>query len=78
MVGHEAAAVRQMLDIKYPLAEGIVKNWDDMEILWDCKLTSKSAVSCDFCVPPPIYGDFYRTFFFYLYLFVSILFIWII
>ena len=59
MVGHEAAAVRQMLDIKYPLAEGIVKNWDDMEILWDCKLTSKSAVSCDFCVPPPLYGDFY-------------------
>ena len=35
MVGHEASAVRQMLDIKYPLSEGIVKNWEDMEVLWD-------------------------------------------
>eukprot|EP01049_Picozoa_sp_SAG25_P022191 SAG25_NODE_8686_length_409_cov_0.832258_1_plen_40_part_10 len=35
MVGEEAAAVRQMLDIKYPLSEGVVKNWEDMEILWD-------------------------------------------
>ena len=35
MVGNEAAEVRQMLDIKYPVSEGIVKNWEDMEILWD-------------------------------------------
>ena len=24
-----------MLDIRYPLIEGVVKNWDDMEHIWD-------------------------------------------
>ncbi|KAL0584872.1 hypothetical protein ABG067_005316 [Albugo candida] len=35
MFGDEAAAVRANLDITYPLENGIVKNWDDMEKLWD-------------------------------------------
>lgn len=35
MCGDEAAAVRHSLDIRYPIEEGIVKNWDDMEHLWN-------------------------------------------
>lgn len=35
MVGDEASAVRGMLDVKYPLIEGLVKNWDEMELIWD-------------------------------------------
>jgi actin-related protein 2 len=35
MVGDEAARLRSFLDIKYPLDNGIVKNWDDMYHLYD-------------------------------------------
>ncbi|GAB9473851.1 hypothetical protein Gpo141_00010997 [Globisporangium polare] len=35
MFGDEAAAVRSNLEISYPVENGIVKNWDDMEKLWD-------------------------------------------
>ncbi|KAJ5066065.1 actin-related protein [Anaeramoeba ignava] len=35
MVGEEAAKVRNMLQISYPLENGIVRNWEDMEILYD-------------------------------------------
>lgn len=35
MCGDEAAAVRSSLQISYPIENGIVKNWDDMEKLWD-------------------------------------------
>merc|ERR1712227_994301 len=35
MVGDKAAALRSFLDIKYPLDNGIVRNWDDMLHLYD-------------------------------------------
>lgn len=35
MVGDEASAARRALEISYPMEEGKIKNWDDMEILWD-------------------------------------------
>jgi actin-related protein 2 len=35
MFGDEAAAVRSNLEISYPVENGIIKNWDDMEKLWD-------------------------------------------
>ena len=35
MVGDEAARLRTMLDIKYPVDNGIVRNWEDMEHLYD-------------------------------------------
>jgi len=35
MVGDEAAAVRGMLEMSYPLIEGTVKNWEEMEEIWD-------------------------------------------
>lgn len=35
MVCDEAAPLRSFLEIKYPLIEGQIKNWDDMEIIWN-------------------------------------------
>ena len=35
MCGEEAAAVRHSLDVRYPVENGIVKNWEDMEHLWN-------------------------------------------
>jgi actin-related protein len=33
-IGDEAQAQRGMLTLKYPIAHGIVTNWDDMEKIW--------------------------------------------
>ena len=35
MVGEEAAELRSMLQISYPVDKGIVRDWDDMIHLWD-------------------------------------------
>ena len=35
MVCDEAAPLRSFLEIKYPLIEGQIKNWDDMELIWN-------------------------------------------
>jgi actin-related protein 2 len=35
MVGDEAARYRSMLEIRYPVEQGQVKNWDDMCHIWD-------------------------------------------
>ncbi|KAI9705059.1 MAG: Arp2/3 complex subunit, actin nucleation center [Candelina mexicana] len=35
MCGEDAAAARSMLQISYPMENGIVKKWDDMQHLWD-------------------------------------------
>lgn len=52
MCGDEAAAVRHTLDIKYPVENGIVRNWDDMEHLWNYTFYEKMQVSvlCSLCV----------------------------
>ena len=34
MVGAEAAEARHLLDISYPVREGIVTNWEEMEHIW--------------------------------------------
>jgi len=34
-VGDDAIAKRGVLNLQYPVAEGIVKNWDDMTKVWD-------------------------------------------
>jgi actin-related protein 2 len=44
MCGDEAAAVRHSLDIHYPIEEGIVKNWDDMEHLWNYTFFDKLRI----------------------------------
>jgi len=35
MVGEECAALRQMLEVTYPMENGVVRNWEDMMHLWD-------------------------------------------
>lgn len=35
MIGDEASDVRSYLQISYPMENGIIKNWTDMELLWD-------------------------------------------
>ncbi|KAF3852676.1 hypothetical protein F7725_006031 [Dissostichus mawsoni] len=35
MVGDEASELRSMLEVNYPMDNGIVRNWDDMKHLWD-------------------------------------------
>ncbi|GAB6021445.1 Actin- protein 2 [Chamberlinius hualienensis] len=35
MVGEEASNLRAMLEVSYPMENGIVRNWEDMCYLWD-------------------------------------------
>lgn len=35
MVGEECTELRSMLEVNYPMENGIVKNWDDMGYIWD-------------------------------------------
>jgi actin-related protein 2 len=35
MVGDEAQRLRNMLEITYPLENGIIRNWDDIQYVWD-------------------------------------------
>ncbi len=35
MVGDEASECRSMLEVSYPMENGIVRCWDDMLHLWD-------------------------------------------
>jgi actin-related protein 2 len=44
MCGDEAAAARTMLQISYPMENGIVKKWDDMQHLWDYTFYEKLKV----------------------------------
>jgi len=45
MVGDEAAAVRQVLQITYPLDNGIVRNWDDMLYIWNYTFAEKLKIN---------------------------------
>lgn len=35
MVGDEASALRSLLEVNYPMENGVVRNWDDMGHVWD-------------------------------------------
>lgn len=35
MVGDEASKLRHMLEVNYPMDNGIVRNWEDMKHVWD-------------------------------------------
>lgn len=35
MIGDEASELRSMLELSYPMENGIVKNWEDMKHLYD-------------------------------------------
>jgi len=41
MVGEDASKLRSMLEVNYPMDNGIVRNWDDMEHVWDHTFNEK-------------------------------------
>ena len=45
MVGTEAQKLRQMLQITYPLDNGIIRNWQDMEYVWDYTFNERLKVN---------------------------------
>jgi len=45
MVGTEAQKLRQMLQITYPLDNGIVRNWNDMEHVWDYTFNERLKIN---------------------------------
>jgi actin-related protein 2 len=47
MVGDEASENRSLLDIKYPLDKGIVKDWNDAVILWEYIFFTKLGIPRD-------------------------------
>lgn len=40
MVGDEAAEMRSLLQMSYPMENGIVRNWDDMYHLWVARFST--------------------------------------
>ena len=49
MVGDEAATLRSMLQISYPLDNGIIRNWEDMEHVWNYTFNEKLKVQPKDC-----------------------------
>lgn len=47
MCGDEAAAARNMLQISYPMENGIVKKWDDIQHLWDYTFYEKLKINTE-------------------------------
>ena len=35
MLGDDASALRHMLELSYPMENGIVRNWEEMQHIWD-------------------------------------------
>lgn len=44
MVGDEAAMHRSLLEINYPVENGIIQNWKDMQHLWDYTFNEKMKI----------------------------------
>ncbi|ODV91485.1 hypothetical protein CANCADRAFT_71682 [Tortispora caseinolytica NRRL Y-17796] len=44
MVGDEANEVRTMLDVSYPMENGIIRNWEDMGHLWNYAFYDKMKI----------------------------------
>jgi actin-related protein 2 len=45
MVGDEASKLRTMLQITYPLDNGIIRNWEDMQYVWDYTFSEKLKIN---------------------------------
>eukprot|EP00163_Fabomonas_tropica_P005560 TRINITY_DN1511_c0_g1_i1.p1 TRINITY_DN1511_c0_g1~~TRINITY_DN1511_c0_g1_i1.p1 ORF type:complete len:440 (+),score=121.85 TRINITY_DN1511_c0_g1_i1:548-1867(+) len=62
MVGDEAAALRSVLEVNYPVDNGIVRNWEDMYHLWDYTFNEKMGIDASerastYSLPPSCAGD---------------------
>ena len=47
MIGDEVVPVRSLLELTYPMKEGIIENAEDMSILWDYCIQKKLGVNGD-------------------------------
>lgn len=45
MFGQEAAEMRNFLQVTQPMEHGIVKNWEDMKLLWDYTFDEKLKIN---------------------------------
>lgn len=57
MVGDEAAKLRSMLQISYPLDNGIVRNWEDMGYVWDYSKSFKTNIFSHFSLLRKVKGQ---------------------
>jgi len=49
MVGEEASKLRSLLEISYPIENGVVRNWEDMTHVWDYTFYQKMQVDPKNC-----------------------------
>ena len=49
MVGDEASALRTMLQVSYPMNNGIVQNWQDMKHVWDYTFNERLQIDPKEC-----------------------------
>ena len=49
MIGEEASKYRSVLDVKYPMENGIVRDWKDMQLLWDYTFHDKLDLETKDC-----------------------------
>jgi actin-related protein 2 len=49
MVGDEASKLRTMLQITYPLDNGVIRNWEDMGYVWDYTFNEKLKINPKEC-----------------------------
>lgn len=47
MCGDEASSVRSSLQVSYPMENGIIRNWEDMEHLWDYAFYDKMKMDTE-------------------------------
>lgn len=60
MCGDEASQMRQYLQMSYPMENGQVRNWEDMQLLWDYTFTERLALAASGTGKhqQPTYGDY--------------------
>lgn len=49
MVGENASKLRSMLEVNYPMDNGIVRNWEDMKHVWDYTFNEKLKIDPTEC-----------------------------
>ncbi len=74
MVGDEASQLRSMLEVNYPMENGIVRNWDDMKHVWDYTFNEKLQVDTKGCKVSPSGSSFSFFLFFFFSFFFFLLF----
>jgi actin-related protein 2 len=51
-VGERASALRAQLEVSYPVQNGIVQSWEDMDHIWDHTFYDKLKVSSQHSLNP--------------------------